>query len=965
MHICNFRTSLSSAVMSSTVMASTVMAALAFSTTLSAQVGPNSTETSGTGISGMEITRGGPSAALARAVFLEANPESGTFILDGAITRVYGKSFSSGVNAVDSAERFLQAHAAMFGSSFAQLMPIGPNGDGTHVLPMGYRAEEDAYRFSLVGYTQHLNGVPVFRGDVRCLVRNEPGYPLVLVSNQLRDVSALVGNTKVRPVAPSKLDLKKATRSALNQFGPGATVSDAEQVIWAGYDNAPATAARVAVKFIVTGTGVFDRELYQRMLYIVDSETGRILFQEDQVLSADVNVTVTGLATTGAAAAACNTEVAQPLPYARITYGTTTLYANAAGTLTIPNISASTSFTSVVGGQWFGVNDVANGSVGSIALSSAGGALSFVHNAANTAEDQLAEVNAYIHANKIRDVALAANPSFPSIGTQTNWPINVQVTGSCNAFYNGSSINFYPSGGGCNNTAFAAVVHHEYGHHLVNRAGSGQGEFGEGFGDICSVLVLDEPRLAVGFQTCSTGIRNADNTCQYLASGCSSCGTAIHSCGQLISGCLWDLRENLVLSQPATYRTTLANLAIDSVLLHTGTGIAPDITIDYLTLDDNDGNINNGTPNYADINNAFTLHAMPGPALQLIGFSFPSGRPSFIAPSGGTTVDFNATAVASTPAAGTGKFFYRVGTTGSFIQASVTSLGSNSYRATLPAFPCGTTLQYYVSANAVSGAAVNDPSDAPVSVYTAVAATGLEESFVDTAETNLGWTLTTAGDTATTGLWTRGDPLGTISGTTQVQPEDDVTAAPGVNCFFTGQGTGGTLGQADVDGGFTTLTSPTMDASGGAAYISYFRWYSNQQGGSPNADTFRVQISNNNGTTWTALETVGPTGAEVNGGWIFKEFLVSDFVTPTAQVKIRFIADDAGAGSLIEAAVDEVRVKTVACGNPADLNGDGTIDAADLALMLSNWGVGGIGDINGDGSVEATDLAILLGQWGN
>jgi hypothetical protein len=57
-------------------------------------------------------------------------------------------------------------------------------------------------------------------------------------------------------------------------------------------------------------------------------------------------------------------------------------------------------------------------------------------------------------------------------------------------------------------------------------------------------------------------------------------------------------------------------------------------------------------------------------------------------------------------------------------------------------------------------------------------------------------------------------------------------------------------------------------------------------------------------------------------------------------------------------------MKTVACGNPADLNGDGSIDAADLAILLSNWGVNGVGDINGDGSVEATDLAILLGQWG-
>jgi hypothetical protein len=32
--------------------------------------------------------------------------------------------------------------------------------------------------------------------------------------------------------------------------------------------------------------------------------------------------------------------------------------------------------------------------------------------------------------------------------------------------------------------------------------------------------------------------------------------------------------------------------------------------------------------------------------------------------------------------------------------------------------------------------------------------------------------------------------------------------------------------------------------------------------------------------------------------------------------------------------------------------------------MLSNWGANGAGDLNGDGSVEATDLAILLGAWG-
>jgi hypothetical protein len=49
--------------------------------------------------------------------------------------------------------------------------------------------------------------------------------------------------------------------------------------------------------------------------------------------------------------------------------------------------------------------------------------------------------------------------------------------------------------------------------------------------------------------------------------------------------------------------------------------------------------------------------------------------------------------------------------------------------------------------------------------------------------------------------------------------------------------------------------------------------------------------------------------------------------------------------------------------NPADLDGDGVINAADLALLLSNWGASGVGDIDGDGTVGAADLSALLAAW--
>ena len=45
-----------------------------------------------------------------------------------------------------------------------------------------------------------------------------------------------------------------------------------------------------------------------------------------------------------------------------------------------------------------------------------------------------------------------------------------------------------------------------------------------------------------------------------------------------------------------------------------------------------------------------------------------------------------------------------------------------------------------------------------------------------------------------------------------------------------------------------------------------------------------------------------------------------------------------------------------------DLDGDGDVDGADLAVLLGGWGGAG-GDIDGDGTTDAIDLALLLGNW--
>jgi hypothetical protein len=48
-----------------------------------------------------------------------------------------------------------------------------------------------------------------------------------------------------------------------------------------------------------------------------------------------------------------------------------------------------------------------------------------------------------------------------------------------------------------------------------------------------------------------------------------------------------------------------------------------------------------------------------------------------------------------------------------------------------------------------------------------------------------------------------------------------------------------------------------------------------------------------------------------------------------------------------------------------DLDGDGLVNAADLAVLLGQWGGPGSADLNANGTVEGGDLATMLGAWGN
>ena len=61
----------------------------------------------------------------------------------------------------------------------------------------------------------------------------------------------------------------------------------------------------------------------------------------------------------------------------------------------------------------------------------------------------------------------------------------------------------------------------------------------------------------------------------------------------------------------------------------------------------------------------------------------------------------------------------------------------------------------------------------------------------------------------------------------------------------------------------------------------------------------------------------------------------------------------------------KLRVTLAAPPCPADLSGDGVVDASDLGIFLAYWGPKpNAGDLNEDGVVDAVDLGLLLSMWG-
>ncbi|MEM9373792.1 MAG: GC-type dockerin domain-anchored protein, partial [Planctomycetota bacterium] len=101
-----------------------------------------------------------------------------------------------------------------------------------------------------------------------------------------------------------------------------------------------------------------------------------------------------------------------------------------------------------------------------------------------------------------------------------------------------------------------------------------------------------------------------------------------------------------------------------------------------------------------------------------------------------------------------------------------------------------------------------------------------------------------------------------------------------------------------------------------------------------------------------------PNTAQSSGGWFTASFRVADFVSTSSQVRIRFIAEDAGDGSVIEAAVDAIDFSGLSCEDPGGCSAAdvaepfGTLNFFDISAFIGLYNAGD----------PAADLAAPFGS---
>jgi hypothetical protein len=819
----------------------------------------------------------------------------------------------------------------------------------------------------------------------------------------------------------------------------------------------------------VVWTYVFERapEL-ARWEVMVDARSGEVIAFQDINHYADRQVTggVYPTTATGVCTVASRCGVMQPgwpMPFANTGLAAPNNFADSAGIFDW----ISGNVTTTLSGDFVRIVDTCGAisltsSTGNLALGGTNGQHDCTTPGIGGAGNTAASRTAFYEVNKLQEMARGWLPS-------NNWLLNTQLTtnvninSTCNAFWNGSSINFYRSGGGCRNTGeLAGVFDHEWGHGMDDNDAAGVlSNSSEAYADIAAIYRYQDSCVGHGFFSTSnrgcgqtadgtgfnsneaqvgaahcdldcSGVRDAnfrrhnpstaDTATGFVCASCTTgsgpCGRQVHCAAAPVRQAAWDL---VGVDLPAAGFSSQTSFIIGNRLFYQGSGNigawhsctcggtssgcgATNGYMQWLTADDDNGSVNDGTPHRSAIFAAFDRHgiACATPTAQSGCTSIPA-VPTLSATPGNSQVslswnntgatrywvfrtegvagcnngkalisDQTATSFTDSRVANGREYFYNVVSRGSspscFSQVStcvsatpggqanpdfsvscspsnvsVAQGGSSSTTCTVSsingfnsavALACGpmpagvtctpnptsvtppangsanSTVTFTATSTATTGTSArqvngtNGGNTRTANINLTVTQVGGGDVFFDDFETDKGWTRVGQVNTATTGLWERGDPETTTSGITL----QNGTTPSGVNDLVTARLAGASAGVNDVDNGTTSIISPNITLPTSSNLTLSFTWYLAHLNNATNADFFRISIVTSGGTT----QVFQVLGAAVNraGNFATNSVSLNAFSGQTIRILIQAADNQVAPAtpSLIEAAVDNVRI---------------------------------------------------------
>ncbi|MCB0394414.1 MAG: hypothetical protein KDD25_07635, partial [Bdellovibrionales bacterium] len=292
----------------------------------------------------------------------------------------------------------------------------------------------------------------------------------------------------------------------------------------------------------------------------------------------------------------------------------TVIYTNEDGGFDFPAADAVDVRVSMTG-KFFEIYDNAQGRMAlGGRLEAAAEPLNVAFNQKDPTEYNMAQVNAYHHANLIRKFFVDNGISNESFNEPMPVRVNLDLD-SCNASYGGGAANFFMAGGGCVNSAYDTVLYHEYGH-FVDDAFGGiiSSGLSEGWGDVIAILVTGQPTVGQDFKGPGTDIRSGENSYKYVESDdCGRCrgrGDADpHELGQAWAGFVWTLKKELskTLSEEGASKL-VKELVLPS--LKSNARSIPQAVKEVALRDDNDGNLSNGTRHWSAVVAAARAHGL-------------------------------------------------------------------------------------------------------------------------------------------------------------------------------------------------------------------------------------------------------------------------------------------------------------------------------------------------------------------